>query len=286
MTNYKVNTRDTREAILDAEIEQLEKEQKERSGAPPVEDVNVPQTPQPEQDDSWKKRYSDLRSHTSKKENEWKLREKQLQEQLAAAASKEMRLPKTQDEVKEWLEAYPDVGGIVETIASMKAGEAAKQIKDELEVLKVERRQTAKERAFNEVLKVHPDFGDLIHQQDFKDWVENQPIERGERIGQAIYDALYENETDALAAINAVNIYKNDKNLSAKPKRQKEANNEAALEVGRSRQRPPSNDGDKPTFLESQIESLSIRDYERLEAQIDEARREGRIVYDLTAGAS
>lgn len=276
---YNVNTREMREIQLNSELEELEKVVEK------VEEV-VPETPKEPEQDSWKKRYSDLRSHAAKKEAEKDREVRELKEQLERATTKQIKFPKSKEEIQAWVTEYPDVAAIVETIAGYKAEEKTADINKKFAELETERKANAKERAVMDVLKVHKDFIELRDSEDFQEWVNNQPIERGPIVGQALYDALYKNETDSKSAIEAINQYKADKKLSSSPQRDKSDRKDAALDVGRSRPTPPLPTGDKPVFKESYIESLSQRDYEKMEDAIDDARREGRIVYDITAGAS
>ena len=69
---------------------------------------------------SFKKRYGDLRRHMSEKEKEW-------QEKLESSEKKSVRTnlipPKSDEDIEAWARKYPDVAGIVETIAAKKAKE-------------------------------------------------------------------------------------------------------------------------------------------------------------------
>ena len=48
---------------------------------------------------------------------------KALEDQLSKATKNELVLPKSEDEIAEWAKKYPDVAGIVESIADKKARE-------------------------------------------------------------------------------------------------------------------------------------------------------------------
>ena len=58
-----------------------------------------------------------------------------LKEQLTAATKKEIKLPKTDEEIDTWAREYPDVAKIVETIAMKKASEQSKDIEERLNSL-------------------------------------------------------------------------------------------------------------------------------------------------------
>lgn len=236
----------------------------------------------PTQDDvPWQKRYSDLRSHTSKLLNEKDRKIADLEkekEQIQARPD----FPKNKEEAKKWLVDYPDLGRVLLTIIEDQTDKVRDDVKGLRDELDLEKAELAKEKAFNQVLKVHRDFAELIDDDEFKAWVVEQPRQRGPVIGQALYDALYNNQTDASAAIEAVNIYKADKKAKDKQKRTPEA----ALAVNRSSSLSPApSNGDKNKFLESDIEKLDRWEFDRLESEIELARREGRIVYDISGAA-
>ena len=279
-----------RDRLEDEELARLEAEYRKRYG----QEANIEEDPKVEKpitsDDKtdWKKRYSDLQSHADKKENDRKLALEAKEQEVSALKQKlaeferqgdGLDLPETVDQMREWIEKYPDLSRIIKAMIR----EDTKFVEENVHALKADlekdREEILKQRAFAKVLKVHEDFAELVQSDDFKEWVADQPRKRG-RIGQGIFDAM--NGLDADSAIEAVNMYKNDK----KPvKTEKDKEKELVRGVHTSRSAgPPKNDG-KPTFLESQIEAMSIRQYEAMETQIDEARREGRITYDLSGAA-
>jgi FMN phosphatase YigB (HAD superfamily) len=67
---------------------------------------------------SFKKRYGDLRRHMQDKEKEWDEKFKAFEETI----KKESIIPpKSDEDIEQWAKEYPDVAGIVETIAAKKA---------------------------------------------------------------------------------------------------------------------------------------------------------------------
>ena len=75
------------------------------------------------EEQSFKKRYGDLRRHMADKDKKTEERIKALEDQLSKATRNELVLPKSEDEIADWAKKYPDVAGIVETIADKKARE-------------------------------------------------------------------------------------------------------------------------------------------------------------------
>ncbi len=278
MDMNKVSTRKSRDEQLDAE---LEEEMKNFNPSEKKEEEELPVASKEE--DSWKKRYSDLRRYASQKEAELQAeiveRDRKLQERLAREQGV---LPKTVDKetVLQWKKDYPDVFGIVAAINAEQTEAATQDIKTKLQALEEEKHELAVERAMAAVLSAHPDFLELRDTDEFQNWLSEHGdlALAGDPISKAIHYALWENDTDAHAAIRAINIYKAEK--TRKPARKTEE--DIASGTRRATSSAPTEGDGKRRYKESEIEKMSNRDWDALEADIDAARREGRIIYDLT----
>ena len=66
-----------------------------------------------------------------------------------------------------------------------------------------------KEKAEAELMRLHPDFGDIRDSDEFHEWADEQP--------KWVQDALYDNDNDAKSAARAIDLYKVDKNIIKKP---------------------------------------------------------------------
>ena len=141
------------------------------------------------EEQTFKKRYGDLRRHLADKEKNLSEEIDKLKKQLDLATKNELVLPKSEDEIDAWAKKYPDVAGIVETIASKKAREASADLDKRVKEIEGMRESAKVEKAEAELLALHPDFAEIREKDEFHDWAENQP--------KWIQDALYENSTDA-----------------------------------------------------------------------------------------
>ena len=224
---------------------------------------------------SFKKRYGDLRRHQQTKEKEYEERIKKLEQQLVESTKSEIKLPKSDEDIEAWAKQYPDVAGIVETIAIKKAleqSEGLEETKKEIDELKA---TAARERAEVELMKIHPDFGEIRDSDDFHNWAEEQP--------KWVQEALYENDTDARSASRAIDLYKVDMNITSK---KPESNKDAARSVdSRSSRDEPKVDGKEGTFTESQVAKMTPQQYEKASDQIMEAIRTGKFIYDMSGSA-
>ena len=110
---------------------------------------------------SFKKRYGDLRRHMADKDKKTDERIKALEAQLSKAAKNELVLPKSEEEIAEWASKYPDVAGIVESIADKKARERSDDLDKRMKDIEALRVQATKEKAEADLLNLHPDFVEI-----------------------------------------------------------------------------------------------------------------------------
>jgi uncharacterized protein YecA (UPF0149 family) len=232
--------------------------------------------PEGAEEQSFKKRYGDLRRHMQKTTEDKDKEIKKLQEQLSLATKKEIKLPKTDEEIESWAKEYPDVAKIVETIAIKKAAEQNKDIEERLNALSEKERLTSRERAEMELLQIHPDFVEIRDNPDFHAWAEEQP--------EYIQAALYENEDDPRAAARAIDLYKADMGVAKKKKNSKKDAAKAVTTKG-SATTPDSALSDADTVLESDVAKMSAIEYEQNEETIRKAIQSGKFVYDVSGAA-
>ena len=223
---------------------------------------------------SFKKRYGDLRRHTQKKEQEFQSQLNELKSQLAESTKQNIKLPKTEEEIDAWTKEYPDVAGIVETIATKKAMEQAKDLEDRMKQINEMQSDAKREKAEAELLRVHPDFEEIKESDDFHDWAEAQP--------KWVQNALYENEDDASSAARAIDLYKSDKGLTKKAKKSSASDKDAAMDVKASSARTNVTDKQSKVFRESEIANMSDNDFEKHQDAILAQQREGKIILDMS----
>ena len=257
----------------EAELEQLLKEQKGEQEAP-TEEVKE-EEPKSAEEKTFKKRYGDLRRHTQEKEKDFQKQIDELKSQLSQATTKEMKLPKSDEDIDAWAKEYPDVAKIVETIAMKKAREQSEDLEKKLKEINEFNQTTKKEKAEVELMKIHPDFDQIRESDDFHNWAEEQP--------KWVQNALYENQEDAKSAARAIDLYKVDRGITAN----KASNNdkEAATQVKtKASKTNPTVDGTKK-IKESDVQKMSANEYEKKSDVIMEAIRSGNFIYDVSGSA-
>ena len=217
-----------------------------------------------------------MRRHSQEKEREFQKQLDSLKEQLEKATKKEIKLPKTEAEIEEWAKEYPDVAGIVETIAIKKAKEQSHSLEKKIKEIDELNAKTVKERAEVELLQIHPDFADIRESDDFHEWAEEQP--------KWVQDALYENSQDARSAARAIDLYKSDRNIGTKEK--VDSGKEAAKAVAtKTKKSMPDTTGKNSMIKESDVQRMSADEYEKNSDTIMEAIRAGNFIYDVSGSA-
>jgi len=273
----KPYTQEERIKKEEAELEQLIKEQKgEAEGQVEESENKNEEEPTSAEEKTFKKRYGDLRRHTQEKEREFQKQLNDLKEQLDKATKKEMKLPKSDEDIEAWAKDYPDVAKIVETIAMKKAREQSADLESRLQKIDEMSAEAQKDKAEAELMRLHPDFGEIRDSDDFHEWAEEQP--------KWVQDALYENDNDARSAARAIDLYKADRNIGKKDTTK--SSKGAAMDVGTKATKTKvdvSESGKK--IRESDVQKMSAAVYEKQADTIMEAIRSGNFIYDVSGSA-
>ena len=222
---------------------------------------------------TFKKRYGDLRRHTQQLQEQHTNDIRKLQEQIESLTKKQVKLPKSDEELEEWSEKYPDVAKIVETIATKKALEAREDVEKRLKYVDELQTKVTLEKAEAELEKLHPDFAEIRADEAFHQWVADQP--------KWIQSALYENDNDPRAAAKAIDLYK----LETKQTKPKTNTKDAAKSVKKSSRAEEPKTQDRNIWSESRVKSLTAKEWDKYEEAISESVANGTFVYDLTGAA-
>ena len=189
---------DTEDTQVQASSNTQQEEQEPSQGEAQADDSGLSA-----EEKSFKKRYGDLRRHMQEKDKEWN-------EKLEALSTNKKRAgivpPKSDEDIEAWAKEYPDVAGIVETIAAKKAKELFSKAESRLSELDEAHNEALRMKAENVIRKTHEDFDDLRQEDKFHDWAEEQP--------KWVKDALYENMDDPASVIRVIELYKMDNGMT------------------------------------------------------------------------
>jgi len=219
---------------------------------------------------SFKKRYGDLRRHMQQKEKEWDEKFESLQSSKASVIP-----PKSDEDIEAWATKYPDVAGIVETIATKKAQEMFSKADTRLKELDEAHSEANRVKSENKIRESHSDFDKLREADEFHDWADEQP--------KWVKDALYENADDPDSVVRVIDLYKIDKGLTIKDKK---ANKKAAALPVTRRSKTQVDVADANEMIrESDVAKMSDKEFEERADEINKAMRNGKFVYDVSGNA-
>ena len=263
----------------EAELQQLEEERRSLLQEQKAEEEDKVETESlaPEEK-TFKKRYGDLRRHSQQKEEQLKEQIRALETQLSTATKEAIQLPKSDEEISEWSQKYPDVAKIVESIATKKAQELDSTIEKRLELIAEREADANRKRAEAELLQLHPDFDDIRNDEEFHGWVQEQPT--------WVQQALYENENDARSAARAIDLYKVDRNIADKKESVQKADKAAAQAVSSRGQSTVADtkEAQSNQWRESDVAKMRPQEFAKNEEAIMQAIQSGNFIYDVSRG--
>ena len=258
-------------------IEEDEKELEELQGGEEVTEEETPNTEDEEktlsrEEKSFKKRYGDLRRHMSEKETEWKDKFDLLENRMKDSS---ISLPKSDEDIAAWASQYPDVAGIVETIASKKAEEMFSKADVRLKKMDEVHYETKRLESEAAIKESHSDFDELKNSDAFHDWADEQP--------KWVQDALYENSDDPASVVRVIDLYKSDKGMTKSAKKIK--SKEAASVVNKRSKTSIDASESEGTIKESDVAKMSDKAFEKNQEEITQAMRSGKFIYDISGKA-
>ena len=235
------------------------------------EDTPEEQADKPYKKVDYKKRYDDLKKHYDGRVNSFKSREEELLAEIRANRPT-YKAPKSAEEIEAFKKEYPDVYGVVETVAHLRSSKETEDLKQEIKQLKELNQTVNKEKAEAKLARLHPDFEQIRESDEFHSWAESQP--------EAIKGWVYGNATNAELASRAIDLFKQDTGKS-KSKPELSGDLVAASEMVKVKNSKEIGYGSKKIWTRSQIAAMSQSEFDKNEKSITEAMSEGRVVNDM-----
>jgi len=272
---------------MEAEEEEIRKLEAEQRGEEPTNEEQQSKEEAPEEkkadtevkeetlsaeEKSFKKRYGDLRRHMQEKEKEWDEKFQAFEKRLEKES---IVPPKSDEDIEQWAKEYPDIAGVVETIAAKKAQEMFNKADAKLKELDKVQTEAQRVKAENTIRKSHEDFDDLRSSDEFHGWVDEQP--------KWVQDALYENSDDPASVVRVIDLYKVDKGLTKTAKKAK-AKDAASTVTKRTKTQVDVEDAND-AIRESEVAKMSDKEFEERSDEINKAIRSGKFVYDVSGKA-
>ena len=223
------------------------------------------------EDHDYKKRYDDLKRHYDAKVDEFKGEIESLRKTMtdrAAEMPRGVTPPRTQEELEEFKERYPDVFEVVQTVSSMQTESQVAKLREEIGTIQEREKELEKQKAYEQLLRAHPDFSELKTDEKFLAWLEEQP--------SSIADGIYKNNTDSKWAARVIDLYKADIGITKKKKTKDSSAADAVTKTPARDVKTDSTDG-KKIWKSSEIAKMKPWEFEKFETELDQARTEGRI---------
>ena len=218
---------------------------------------------------NYKKRYDDLKKHYDSKLNEFRIREQELLEE-ATKNRTEYKAPKTEEELEQFKNNYPDVYEVVETVAHLQSESKAKVLEERLSKLQERENQLIRKDAETRLMEKHPDFEDIRNSDDFHTWAKEQP--------ESIQKWIYSNTQDADLASRALDLFKKDFGIEpVKTKSSSKKTRQSAADMVSTKTTSVEPKQQK-VWSEREIAAMSMADFDKYEEDISNAMQEGRIV--------
>jgi len=250
--------------------EELEEEEGKVEASTEVEETDSDDANLSGEEKSFKKRYGDIRRHMAEKEKEWTERFEKLENSNGTIIP-----PKSNEDIEEWASKYPDVAGIVETIAAKKAQELFSKADSRLQKLDEMHEATVRKTAESTIIESHSDFIKIRESDEFHNWADEQP--------KWVQDAVYENADDPHSVVRVLDLYKGDKGLTKEAK--KAGKKAAASVVSRPSKTRVDTDDSDGQIRESDVAKMSSKDFETNVDEINKAMRNGKFIYDISGSA-
>ena len=218
---------------------------------------------------NYKKRYDDLKKHYDSKLNEFRIREQELLEE-ATKNRTEYKAPKTEEELEQFKNNYPDVYEVVETVAHLQSESKAKVLEERLSKLQQREQELIQKDAEKRLMEKHPDFEDIRNSDDFHAWAKEQP--------DSIQTWIYSNANDADLASRALDLFKKDFGIEpVKTKSSSKKTRQSAADMVSTKTTSVEPKQQK-VWSEREIAAMSMAEFDKYEEDISNAMQEGRIV--------
>jgi uncharacterized protein YutD len=223
----------------------------------------------PEKKTNYKKRYDDLKKHYDQKIADFKQKELELKA-AATQGQPEYAPPKSLEDLEQFREEYPDLYETVETVAHLQSEQHVEALRSKLSVIEEREAAIARREAESALYAKHPDFEDIRGDDKFHSWAQEQP--------EAIQGWIYENPDNVTLAIKAIDLYKMESGISTKKAKTRKSQPKSSAADFVSTKTTAVDAKEPKIWTQREITALSMNQFDKYEAEIDQAIMEGRVI--------
>lgn len=224
----------------------------------------------------WEKRYKDLQSFQSKRENDLRGKIKDLE-----AADPSFTAPTTPEQMEALKEKHPEIYNMILTVAHQTTTAANEGINAQLQTFEEERAMTEFTDAQAKIQKAHPDFLSVVQTSEFQAWAQNQPAQ--------VQQWIYNNPDDPDLAVIALDRYKATRDAGTtqvaqtahleQVAQQTETDTSSAAQAVGGTSAPITKAGEK-IWTASEIKGMTSADWKKNSEEIDKAYAAGRVNFN------
>jgi len=224
-----------------------------------------------EEEQTYRKRYTDLKSHYDKATHEQRLRIAALERQVSEEGN---LAPQTEAELEEFRQKNPDMFATMEALLNKN-----KTSLSEAQVLELQEEIASirQEKAVAVIQSKHSDFYDVVSSSAWTDWLDKQPTH--------IQSMVKGNTDDAASFTRAIDLYKFDNGVvstGATPSVSNSNNTTtqqapSAADAISTRGTGEVSDSNKRIWTTTEIDKMSLAEYELFQEDLAIAQAEGRI---------
>lgn len=220
----------------------------------------------------YRKRWIDLKKHYDTEVSD-------LRRQLAERKDENLfNPPKTAEELEAFRQKNPEFYDVMMSVAHSRLNHYDEQAGSRLRQLEEKLAQSEQEKAFAQIEKAHPDYLQVVNDPKFIEWLDEQD--------DALQAWVKTNSNNARQFIRAIDLYKLDAGITKKLPSRKEESKETKRAPASSAADSVSvsgnssvtvGEGNKRIWSREEINRMTPQQFEKFEAELDEAMIEGRV---------
>jgi len=215
------------------------------------------------EEETWKKRHSDLKSYADKEKNALLKEKKELEEKLAKATQKQPSIL-TPDELATYEKDYPDLFKMMESVFYQRLADKDGEIKSKLEEVDTITKELKQKEGLKSLLTLHPDAEEIAKSDEWAEWYEDQTPGTQADI----------NSNDVTIIDKVIKRYKAEKGIETRAKTDTVDASKGVDTKGKKA--PVADSPSDKIWTDSEVAKLSDSDFKKLIPEIDKARKEGR----------
>ncbi len=214
----------------------------------------------------WEKRYKDMQSFSSKRENELNKTIEDLK-----TSEQSFKLPTSPEDMEAFKKKDTEMYNMMVSLAHQQAANANQGLNATVETLEAERTSANLTKMRDKIQAAHTDYLDIVNSEDWTKWSDGQP--------QEVQKWVHENYDNPDLAIIALDRYKaqRDANQAHLDQRKRVKDNTASAAQGVAPSSAPQQSGQPRIYTATEIKAMSSKQWAECEDDITLGVTQGRV---------